>query len=120
MAKKVYTCQTCGALAEEPGHLCNPNADPMTCAFVARRRPMPSIIARASWKTSSMSAANVAAWPLPRICSANPPRCQTPKSRYFADGRSLLGKEGPDREKEKGHGSPCPFLFTGGRSDQVW
>ncbi len=26
MAKKVYTCQTCGALAEEPGHLCNPNS----------------------------------------------------------------------------------------------
>ena len=39
MAKKVYTCQSCGALAEEPGHLCNPNMDPMTCAFCGGKGP---------------------------------------------------------------------------------
>jgi rubrerythrin len=39
MAKKVYTCQTCGALAEEPGHLCNPNMEPMTCAFCGATAP---------------------------------------------------------------------------------
>jgi hypothetical protein len=42
MAKKVYTCQTCGALAEEPGHLCNPNMDPMTWFKITYRiRPLP-------------------------------------------------------------------------------
>jgi DNA-directed RNA polymerase subunit RPC12/RpoP len=39
MAKKVYTCKTCGALAEEPGHLCNANMDPMTCAFCGDKAP---------------------------------------------------------------------------------
>jgi len=39
MAKKVYTCQSCGALAEEPGHLCNPNMDPMTCSFCGEKAP---------------------------------------------------------------------------------
>ena len=24
MEKKSYVCETCGAMAEEPGHLCNP------------------------------------------------------------------------------------------------
>lgn len=28
-----YTCKTCGAVAEEPGHLCNPCGDPQTCSF---------------------------------------------------------------------------------------
>ncbi|MBI4642808.1 MAG: hypothetical protein HY790_07635 [Deltaproteobacteria bacterium] len=37
MAKKVYTCQTCGALAEEPGHLCNPAGEPMTCAYCGEK-----------------------------------------------------------------------------------
>ena len=37
MAKKVYTCATCGALAEEPGHLCNPAGDPMTCAYCGEK-----------------------------------------------------------------------------------
>jgi len=37
MAKKVYTCATCGALAEEPGHLCNPAGEPMTCAYCGEK-----------------------------------------------------------------------------------
>ena len=28
-----YTCETCGAVAEEPGHLCNPCGDPTECNF---------------------------------------------------------------------------------------
>jgi len=39
MAKKVYTCQTCGALAEEPGHLCNPAGEAMTCAYCGKKGP---------------------------------------------------------------------------------
>jgi DNA-directed RNA polymerase subunit RPC12/RpoP len=39
MAKKVYTCQTCGALAEEPGHLCNPGGEAMTCAYCGKKGP---------------------------------------------------------------------------------
>ena len=39
MAKKVYTCATCGALAEEPGHLCNPAEEMGTCAYCGKREP---------------------------------------------------------------------------------
>lgn len=28
-----YSCKTCGAVAPEPGHLCNPCGDLVTCSF---------------------------------------------------------------------------------------
>jgi len=28
-----YTCKNCGAVADEPGHLCNPCADKEKCSF---------------------------------------------------------------------------------------
>jgi len=28
-----YTCKTCGAMAEAPGHLCNPCGDETECEF---------------------------------------------------------------------------------------
>jgi hypothetical protein len=28
-----YTCETCGAIAEDPGHLCNPCGDATECSF---------------------------------------------------------------------------------------
>jgi rRNA maturation endonuclease Nob1 len=28
-----YTCKTCGAVAEEPGHLCSPCGDKAACNF---------------------------------------------------------------------------------------
>jgi rRNA maturation endonuclease Nob1 len=28
-----YTCKTCGAVAKEPGHLCNPCGDKAKCSF---------------------------------------------------------------------------------------
>ncbi len=28
-----YTCQNCGAVASEPGHLCNPCGDRAKCSF---------------------------------------------------------------------------------------
>jgi len=39
MAKKVYTCQTCGALAEEPGHLCNPTLEKTLCPYCGDTAP---------------------------------------------------------------------------------
>jgi hypothetical protein len=33
MTKKVLTCQTCGALAEEPGHLCSPSQEKTVCPY---------------------------------------------------------------------------------------
>jgi DNA-directed RNA polymerase subunit RPC12/RpoP len=39
MEKKVYTCQTCGAIAEEPGHLCNPGGEAMTCKYCGKKGP---------------------------------------------------------------------------------
>ncbi|MEW6387286.1 MAG: hypothetical protein AB1491_07200 [Thermodesulfobacteriota bacterium] len=33
MAKQAYVCETCGALAEEPGHLCNPKGAAMKCSY---------------------------------------------------------------------------------------
>lgn len=33
MAKQAYVCETCGALAEEPGHLCNPRGAAMSCTY---------------------------------------------------------------------------------------
>lgn len=33
MSKKVYVCATCGALAEEPGHLCNPQGEKLSCSY---------------------------------------------------------------------------------------
>ncbi len=39
MAKRVYVCDTCGALAEEPGHLCNPKGEAMTCAYCGEKAP---------------------------------------------------------------------------------
>jgi DNA-directed RNA polymerase subunit RPC12/RpoP len=35
MAKKAYVCATCGALAEEPGHLCNPQGE-ATCGYCGK------------------------------------------------------------------------------------
>jgi len=28
-----YTCKNCGAVADEPGHLCNPCGDKANCSF---------------------------------------------------------------------------------------
>ncbi len=28
-----YTCKNCGAIADEPGHLCNPCGDDQACSF---------------------------------------------------------------------------------------
>jgi hypothetical protein len=28
-----YTCKNCGAVADEPGHLCNPCGDEAECSF---------------------------------------------------------------------------------------
>lgn len=33
MAKESYVCKTCGALAEEPGHLCNPQGTGLKCTY---------------------------------------------------------------------------------------
>jgi len=33
MSKRVYVCETCGALAEEPGHLCNPKGEKAKCSY---------------------------------------------------------------------------------------
>ncbi len=27
-----YTCSTCGVVAEDPGHLCNPSLEKMSCS----------------------------------------------------------------------------------------
>lgn len=32
-----YTCKTCGAIAETPGHLCNPYGDKSTCSFCGEK-----------------------------------------------------------------------------------
>jgi rubrerythrin len=37
MTKRVYVCETCGALADEPGHLCNPKGEAMQCAFCGEK-----------------------------------------------------------------------------------
>lgn len=31
-----YTCKKCGAIAEEPGHLCNPCGDSSRCSFCGK------------------------------------------------------------------------------------
>jgi hypothetical protein len=41
MAKKVYTCETCGALAEEPGHLCKPSGEAMPCSYCGKKESAP-------------------------------------------------------------------------------
>ena len=33
-----YTCKNCGAVADAPGHLCNPCGDPKTCSFCGAPR----------------------------------------------------------------------------------
>ena len=40
-AKRVYVCETCGALAEEPGHLCNPKGEAMGCTFCGEKETHP-------------------------------------------------------------------------------
>lgn len=39
MGKKAYVCSTCGAVAEEPGHLCNPASETHTCAYCGQEAP---------------------------------------------------------------------------------
>jgi DNA-directed RNA polymerase subunit RPC12/RpoP len=34
---KAYVCATCGALAEAPGHLCNPQGEPLTCKYCGKK-----------------------------------------------------------------------------------
>ena len=34
-----YTCKTCGAVASEPGHLCNPAQEVTTCAYCGQDTP---------------------------------------------------------------------------------
>ncbi len=34
-----YTCKTCGAVAEEPGHLCAPSTEDTTCAYCSKHTP---------------------------------------------------------------------------------
>jgi DNA-directed RNA polymerase subunit RPC12/RpoP len=38
MAKRVYVCESCGALADEPGHLCNPKGK-ATCSYCGEKDP---------------------------------------------------------------------------------
>ena len=33
MEKKAYVCATCGAVAEAPGHLCNPQGAETKCSY---------------------------------------------------------------------------------------
>jgi DNA-directed RNA polymerase subunit RPC12/RpoP len=34
-----YTCKTCGAVAPEPGHLCNPSTETTTCSYCGEKSP---------------------------------------------------------------------------------
>jgi hypothetical protein len=63
MIKRVYVCNTLGALADEPGHLCNPKSNVEVCPYCREKILIAAIIARAKWRTSSMSAINAAACP---------------------------------------------------------
>jgi uncharacterized Zn finger protein len=29
----VHTCKSCGAVADDPGHLCNPTAETLSCSY---------------------------------------------------------------------------------------
>ncbi len=33
MEKKAFVCKTCGAMATEPGHLCNPEGAAQKCSY---------------------------------------------------------------------------------------
>ena len=37
--KMAYTCKHCGAMANDPGHLCNPCGDPAKCSFCGAQVP---------------------------------------------------------------------------------
>jgi DNA-directed RNA polymerase subunit RPC12/RpoP len=39
MTKGVYICDTCGALADEPGHLCNPKSEVEACPYCSEKHP---------------------------------------------------------------------------------
>ena len=34
-----YTCKTCGAVAEEPGHLCAPSVETTACPYCGKNEP---------------------------------------------------------------------------------
>ena len=35
-----HTCKTCGAVAEDPGHLCAPSAETTTCSYCGEKSPL--------------------------------------------------------------------------------
>jgi hypothetical protein len=34
-----HTCKTCGAVAEDPGHLCAPSEEITTCSYCGKKEP---------------------------------------------------------------------------------
>ena len=42
-----YTCKTCGAVAEEPGHLCAPLTETTACPYCGKVAPTLNITAKA-------------------------------------------------------------------------
>ena len=34
-----HTCKTCGAVAEDPGHLCAPSTETTTCSHCGKKSP---------------------------------------------------------------------------------
>ena len=76
-----YTCKTCGAVAEEPGHLCAPSTEPTACAFCGEKSPHVKHYCKGKMEDIKYVCRSAGGWRLPRICSVNPAKCRHISSR---------------------------------------
>lgn len=74
-----YTCKTCGAIAEEPGHLCDPCGEEQGCSFCGA--PNVSLKHVCKGKLSAME-----------YCCENCGRVAT-EAKYLCKPRSISGGE---------------------------
>lgn len=59
-----HTCKSCGAVADDPGHLCNPTSDVLSCSYCGGKDVSASHVCKeklAAMKYSCQSCGRVAA-----------------------------------------------------------
>jgi len=77
-----HTCKTCGAVAEDPGHLCAPSTETTKCSYCGEKSPHVKHYCKGKMEDLKY-VVNAGGWRLPRSCSVNPAKCRRDQVRLI-------------------------------------